>query len=106
MFNGWKWFEDQSAAYADRPERNGSQADYWTNSPAKSWVDSNGIAWVLTYLKGTDELMLFPQATAGPVWISPTVPSVEATDSHLKGYEQAGGAWSWLTTRITTLPVA
>lgn len=62
MFNRWTYFEDVAAANTDNPQRDGTLHDYWTNSPTKAWVDPNATSWVLSYVEGTGELVLFPRA--------------------------------------------
>lgn len=104
MFNRWTYFEDVAAANTDNPQRDGTLHDYWTNSPTKAWVDPNATSWVLSYVEGTGELVLFPQGGPGPVWISPSVNSLEVADAHLSGYERAQGSWDWLSKRLGNLP--
>jgi hypothetical protein len=101
MFNGWTWFKSKAAAEAADPARGGVQSDYWTNAEGSAWHDTNGVAWVLTYCKGTNELMLFGQSDESVgAWVSPVWGLQDEAESVLEGFASAGGDWSWLSSRL------
>ena len=105
---GWTFFGSLAECYRDNAARDGSHADYWTDSKTHAWIDRQGRGWVLTFVQATSELLLFVQDQdedrGRPAWVSRPWPSQQDADTALSGYPLARGDGDWLMERLNGRP--